>query len=159
MSSLSNSHSDKQQSLLLSCFLVLVRWPEHCHAFCDAWLNKSHLMMAKIREQKIFHSSLEVVVAFKGTKSLFWFTLPSWQSLGRVGSHMAGAGWGQEWKWAVVGEVQEPFIFYFFSKSCQSSPGFSFLSFFFPFFLSSFLYLFIYLFLVYFPWVRHLILC
>ena len=27
--------------------------------------------------------------------------------------------------------MQEPFIFYFFSKSCQSSPGFSFLSFFF----------------------------
>lgn len=157
MSSLSNSHSDKQQSLLLSCFLVLVHWPEHCHAFCDAWLNKSHLMMAKIREQKIFHSSLEVVVAFKGTKSLFWFTLPSWQSLGRVGSHMAGAGWGQEWKWAVAGEVQEPFIFYFFPNLAKAA--LVFLSFFIFFFLFFFLPLFIYLFLVYFPWVRHLILC
>lgn len=97
-------------NLLLSCFFVLVCWPEHWHAFCDAWQTRSHL----IREQKIYHSSPEIVASYRGTKRFFWFTVSSWQSYWENGT---ACGWrwvrpGVEVKcsWGDAGTPSLPFF-------------------------------------------------
>lgn len=110
-------------TLLLSCFFVLVCWPEHWCAFCDAWQTREHLMMTRITEQKIYCSSFEILASFRGTKRFSLFTAPSLQCRCRDGNPRG-------WSWVRLGgEVNcswRKFESSILSKFCLSSPQFFF---------------------------------